>query len=84
MRRLVFAFVVLAAIRGEAKPEVVATPMTPPVDPDRGNFWREITEPHKEERTCGNNNNIREHLKRIKRSQDSLMCQEYQKTVALK
>jgi tetratricopeptide (TPR) repeat protein len=49
VRRFVFALVVLAALRGEAKPEVVATPMAPPVDPDRGNFWREITEPHKEE-----------------------------------
>jgi len=51
VRRLVFAFVVLGALRGEAKPEVVAMPVAPPVDPDRGNFWREITEPHKEEVT---------------------------------
>jgi tetratricopeptide (TPR) repeat protein len=45
---LVAVLTLLVAMRGEAKPEVVPEP-TPTPDPDRGNFWREITEPHKEE-----------------------------------
>jgi tetratricopeptide (TPR) repeat protein len=47
VRRFLLALVLAAA--GPARAEVVAEPQMPSVDPDRGNFWREITEPHKEE-----------------------------------
>jgi tetratricopeptide (TPR) repeat protein len=49
VRRLLYALVLLAVARAPVRAEVVAEPMMPPTDPDRGNFWREITEPHKEE-----------------------------------
>lgn len=34
-----------------ARAEVAWVPPEPPVDPDRGNFWRELAEPHKDEVT---------------------------------
>jgi tetratricopeptide (TPR) repeat protein len=32
-----------------AHAEMIRAPQEPPVDPDRGNFWRELAEPHKDE-----------------------------------
>ncbi|MEO8843856.1 MAG: hypothetical protein ABI591_10985 [Kofleriaceae bacterium] len=34
-----------------AQAEMMRAPQAPPVDPDRGNFWRELAEPHKDEVT---------------------------------
>jgi len=51
VRRLLFALALLAATRGQGRSEVVAEPAAPPADPDRGNFWRDIVEPHKDEVT---------------------------------
>ena len=48
MRRLVLALTLVLAARRPARPEVLVEP-PPPADPDRGNFWREITEPHRDE-----------------------------------
>ncbi|MFT3693169.1 MAG: hypothetical protein QM831_08510 [Kofleriaceae bacterium] len=46
--KLVAALLLVAAT---ARAEVAWVPPEPPVDPDRGNFWRELAEPHKDEIT---------------------------------
>ncbi|HEY0251599.1 MAG TPA: hypothetical protein VGC41_08730, partial [Kofleriaceae bacterium] len=48
MKRLVLALVLSSA---SARAEVAYAPPEPPVDPDRGNFWRDLAEPHKDEIT---------------------------------
>jgi tetratricopeptide (TPR) repeat protein len=40
---------VLSIYCATAQAEMIRAPQAPPVDPDRGNFWREIAEPHKDE-----------------------------------
>src|SRR5262245_49322192 len=39
----------LAALMGVARAEVEVPPPAPPPDPDRGNFWRDMLTPHKDE-----------------------------------
>ena len=39
----------LLAAQGRAGAEVIDMPSQPPADPDRGNFWRDMLYPHKEE-----------------------------------
>lgn len=39
----------LVAWAGTARAEVVVMPPRPQVDPDRGNFWRDLVSPHKDE-----------------------------------
>ena len=43
------SLVVVALVSARAYGEVMPPPREPPVDPNRGNFWREIAEPHKDE-----------------------------------
>jgi tetratricopeptide (TPR) repeat protein len=42
---------VLSICCATAQAEMIRAPQAPPVDPDRGNFWRELAEPHKDEVT---------------------------------
>ena len=49
MTRLASTLTVLAALAGIARAEVEAPPIQPQVDPDRGNFWRDMLAPHKDE-----------------------------------
>jgi tetratricopeptide (TPR) repeat protein len=42
---------VLSVYCATAQAEMIRAPQAPPVDPDRGNFWRDIAEPHKDEVT---------------------------------
>jgi tetratricopeptide (TPR) repeat protein len=39
----------LGALRAPARAEVMPPPQEPAADPDRGNFWRDLAEPHKDE-----------------------------------
>lgn len=39
----------VAALAARAEAEVAMPPPEPPVDPNRGNFWRELAEPHADE-----------------------------------
>src|SRR5262245_56914487 len=41
--------VLVGALVGTAQAEVEVAPPQPPVDPDRGNFWRDMLAPHKDE-----------------------------------
>ncbi len=43
------AVLLIAALGGRAEAELVPAPAAPPVDPDRGNFWRDLVAPHKDE-----------------------------------
>jgi tetratricopeptide (TPR) repeat protein len=49
MTRLVIAMSLVIAMRGEARSEVVAYDSPPVFDPNHGDFWREIVEPHADE-----------------------------------
>lgn len=49
MTRLALALTALAALAGDAMAEVEVMPPQPRVDPDRGNFWRDLLTPHKDE-----------------------------------
>ncbi|HEY5947548.1 MAG TPA: tetratricopeptide repeat protein, partial [Kofleriaceae bacterium] len=49
MKRLAVIPLLLAAVTGVASAEVEVTPPQPQVDPDRGNFWRDMLAPHKDE-----------------------------------
>lgn len=49
MTRLALALTALAALAGDAVGEVEVMPPQPRVDPDRGNFWRDLLTPHKDE-----------------------------------
>jgi tetratricopeptide (TPR) repeat protein len=40
---------VLVALAADARAEVVSTPPVPQADPERGNFWRDMVSPHKDE-----------------------------------
>ena len=40
---------VMLLVARTASADMVMAPAAPPVDPDRGNFWRDIAEPHKDE-----------------------------------
>ena len=43
------SIVTVLALAGTARAEVEVGPTPPPVDPDRGNFWRDMLSPHKDE-----------------------------------
>jgi predicted Zn-dependent protease len=49
VKRLALALTALAALTGVAAAEVEVMPPQAPVDPDRGNFWRDMLAPHKDE-----------------------------------
>jgi tetratricopeptide (TPR) repeat protein len=49
VRRLVIACALVAALAGQARSELVAEPSRPAPDPDRGDFWRDLVSPHKDE-----------------------------------
>lgn len=49
MKRRALALAVIAALTGTAAAEVEVMPPQPRVDPDRGNFWRDMLSPHKDE-----------------------------------
>jgi hypothetical protein len=47
--RLALVVTALAALMGDAVAEVEVPPPQPRVDPERGNFWRDLLTPHKDE-----------------------------------
>jgi tetratricopeptide (TPR) repeat protein len=49
VKRLALALTATAALTGVAAAEVEVMPPQPQVDPDRGNFWRDMLAPHKDE-----------------------------------
>ena len=49
VNRLALVVSVLVAWAGTAHAEVAEMPPEPRVDPDRGNFWRDLISPHKDE-----------------------------------
>src|SRR5690606_20766369 len=49
VNRLALVVSVLLAWAGTAHAEVAEMPPEPRVDPDRGNFWRDLISPHKAE-----------------------------------
>jgi tetratricopeptide (TPR) repeat protein len=49
VKRLAWIVTVLGAFIGTARAEVEVAPPQQQVDPDRGNFWRDMLSPHKDE-----------------------------------